>query len=67
MKEIKKILFKNYTSFNDCIREDAKDLDVMIPMYNLKEYSDKTSGSLLQYYRDELHDAATLNSHPNQR
>ena len=49
-------------SFTDCISEinnaqldNAKDLDVMMPMYNLIEYSDnysKTSGSLWQYYRD---------------
>ena len=34
----------------------AKDLDVVMPMYNLIENSDnysKTSGSLWQYHRDE--------------
>ena len=33
-----------------------KKIDVVMPMYNLIEYSDaysKTSGSLWQYYRDE--------------
>ena len=32
------------------------DIDIVMPMYNLIEYSDnyaKTSGSLWQYYRDE--------------
>ena len=37
--------------------DNAKDNDVVMPMYNLIEYSDnysKTLGSLCQYYRDEL-------------
>ena len=48
--------------FTDCKNEinnsqidNAKDVGVMMPMYNLIEYSDnfwKTSGSLWQYYRD---------------
>ena len=36
-----------------------KDTDIVMPMYNLIEYSDnysKTSGSLWQYYRDEPSD-----------
>ena len=40
---------------------NAKDLDVAVPMYNLVEYSNnysKTSGSLWQYYRNELHNTA---------
>ena len=50
-------------SFTDSIIEinhtqidNAKDVDVVMPMYNLIEYSNnysKTSGSLWQYYRDE--------------
>ena len=37
--------------------DNAKDIDIVMPMYNLIEYSDnysKTSGSLWQYERDEL-------------
>ena len=37
--------------------DNAKDIDVVMPMYNLIEYSNncsKTPGSLQQYYRDEL-------------
>ena len=37
--------------------ENAEDLDIVMPMYNLLEYSksySKTSGSLWNYYRDEL-------------
>ena len=35
--------------------DDAHDIDVVMPMHNLLEYSDtsKTSGNLSQYYRDE--------------
>ena len=36
--------------------DHAKDIDVVMSMYNLIEYSDnysKTSGNLQQYYRDE--------------
>ena len=53
---IKKIIFKNSASFTNCISEinntqvdKSKDIDIVIPMYNLIEYSDNysiTSGSL---------------------
>ena len=39
-----------------------------MPMYNLLEYSKnyrKTTGSLYNYYRDELDDYADLNNYPN--
>ena len=59
----KGVAFKNYAPFTNCISEinntqldNAKDIDAVMPMYNLVEYSDnysKTSGSLRQYYRDE--------------
>ena len=59
----KKVIFENCAPFPDCISEinnkeidHAKDIDVVIPMYNLIEYSDnysKTSGSLWQYCRAE--------------
>ena len=58
-----KIFLKNNTSFITCISkfngvkiDNAKDLDVVMPMYNLLEYSKnyrKTTGSLWNYYRDE--------------
>ena len=41
---------------NNAQIDNAKDLDVVMPMYNLIEHSDnypKTSGSLWQYCRDE--------------
>ena len=35
--------------------DNVQDIDIVMPMYNLIEYSDnysKTSGSLWQYYKD---------------
>ena len=59
----KKVIFKNYTPFSNYISEmnnteidSAKDIDKVMPMYNLIEYSDnysETSRSLWQWYRDE--------------
>ena len=59
----KKVIFKNCASFTNCISEinntqvdNAKDIDIVMPMYNLIEYSDnyaKTSGSLGQYCLDK--------------
>ena len=58
----KKVIFKNWAPFNNCISkinntqvDNAKDIDIVMPMYNLIEYSDnysKTSGSLWQYCKD---------------
>ena len=57
------VIFKNFAPFTDCMSEinnaqvdNAKDIDVVMLMYNLKGYCDnyfKTSGSLWQYCRDE--------------
>ena len=36
--------------------DNVQDIDIVMPMYNLIEYSDnysKTSGSLWQYYKDD--------------
>ena len=59
----KELTLKNNAPFSSCISkingelvENAEDLDVVMPMYNLLEYSknyEKTSGSLFNYYRDE--------------
>ena len=59
----RRLTLKNNAPFISCILkindelvENAEDLDVVIPMYNLLEYSkncEKTSGSLFNYYRDE--------------
>ena len=56
------------TSINGELNEDADDLDIVMPMYNLLEYSTnyrKTIGSLYNYYRDELNDDANLNNYAN--
>ena len=59
----KELTLKNNAPFISCISkindelvENAEDLDIVIPMYNLLEYSknyEKISGSLFNYYRDE--------------
>ena len=54
----KKVIFKNCASFTNCISKinnTQVDNAIVIPMYNLIEYSDKyskTSGSLWQYCKD---------------
>ena len=57
-----KVIFKNCAPFTNCISEinntqvdNAKDIDILMPMYNLIEYSDnyaRTTGSLWQYCKD---------------
>ena len=59
----KKVTFKNCAPFANCISEinntqvdNAKDIDIVMPVNNLIEYSDnyaKTSGSLWQYFLDK--------------
>ena len=59
----KGVVFKNCAPFINCISEinniqidNAKNIDTVMLMYNLIEYSDnyaKTSGILWQYFRDE--------------
>ena len=59
----KGVIFKNCVPFAKCISringtdiDNARDIDIVMPMYNLIEYSDnysKTSGSLWQYDRDD--------------
>ena len=58
----KKVIFKNCAPFTDCTSkinnsqvDNAKIIDIVMPMYNLIEYSNdysKTSGSLWQYCKD---------------
>ena len=62
-KRNKNLAFKNNAPFINCISkingvkiDNAEDLDVVMPMYNLLEYSKnyrKTTGSLWNYYRDK--------------
>ena len=56
------------TKINNEFIEDVDDLDIVMPMYNLLEYSKnyrKTIGSLYNYYRDELSDDNNPNNFPN--
>ena len=69
------MILKNNAPFVSCITringeliEDADDLGIVMPMYNLLEYSKnyrKTIGSLYNYYRDELSDDANPVNFPN--
>ena len=59
----KGVIFKKFSSFTGCKSnikntqiDNAKDIDVVMQMYNLIEYSDnysKTSGILWHYYRND--------------
>ena len=65
----KGVIFKNWVPFTKFISrinntdiDNAKDIDIVMPMYSLIEYSDnysKTSGSLWQYYKDDPNDKIT--------
>ena len=62
----KKLTFKNNTPFRSCMlkvnnwfTDNAEDLDIVMPMHNLLEYSHNysmISESLWNYYRDEIND-----------
>ena len=71
-KRNKNLVFKNNAPFINCITkingikiDNAENLDVVMPMYNLLEYSKnyrKRTGSLWNYYRDEPSDLLSTNS-----
>ena len=71
-KRNKNLAFKNNAPFINCISkingvkiDNAEDLDIVMPMYNLLEYSKnytKTTGSLWNYYRDEPSNSLSSNS-----
>ena len=58
----KKVIFKNSAPFTNCISKiinaqvyNANDIDIVMPRYNVKEYSDNYSkifGRLQQYCKD---------------
>ena len=66
------LAFKSNAPFTNCISKinnvligNAEDLDIVMPMYNLLEYSKnyrKTTGSLWNYYRDEPSNPLSSNS-----
>ena len=74
-RQDRSLILKNNAPFVSCITringeliEDADDLDIVMPVYNLLEYSKnyrKTIGSLYNYYRDELSNDADDNQFNN--
>ena len=74
-RQNKPVILKNNAPFFSCITringeliEDPDDLDIVMPMYNLLEYSKnyrKIIGSLYNYYRDELNNDADNNNFAN--
>ena len=74
-KRNRSLILKNNAPFDSCITrinneliEDADDLDIVMPMYNLLKYSKnyrKTIGLLYNYCRDELSDDADDNNFDN--
>ena len=74
-KNNRPLAFKNNAPFISCISkincvliENAEDVDIVMPRYNLLEYSknySKKSGSLWNYYRNELTDEANGDNDPN--
>ena len=74
-KRNRPLILKNNAPFVSCITrinneliEDADDLDIIMPMYNLLEYSKnyrKTMGSFYNHYRDELNNDADDNNFGN--
>ena len=71
----RQVILKNNALFISCISkmngvlvENAKGLDIVMPMSDLLEYRKhypKTSASLWNYYRDELTDDTNDNNSPN--
>ena len=71
-KRNKNLAFKNNAPFINCIAkingikiDNAEDLDIVMPMYNLLEYSKnyrKRTGSLWNYKRDEPSNPLSSNS-----
>ena len=65
----KGVIFKNCAPFTKCLSrinntdiDTAQDIDIVMSMYDLIEYSDnywKKSGSLWQYYKDDPNDNIT--------
>ena len=65
-KDEKNVAFIDNAPFRSCISkynsaliDNTEDLDIVVPMYNLLEYSQNysmTSENLWNCYRDEIHD-----------
>ena len=62
----KGVIFKNCSPFTKCVSRtkytdiyNAQDIDIVMPMDNLIEYSDNYSKRLWQYYKDDPNDNIT--------
>ena len=62
----KRVTFKNCAPFTKCISrinntdiDNAHDIDIVMQMYNLIEYSDNYSRTSWQYYKDDLNNNLT--------
>ena len=56
--------FSYISKISNALIDNAEDLDIVMPIYNLLEYSKnyrKTTGSLFNYYRDEPNSGAEGN------
>ena len=72
MSLAKKLVFKNSAPLINCISkingikiDNVEDIDVLVPMYNLLEYSKnykKTTGSLWNYYKDQPNSSTDNNN-----
>ena len=59
-----------YQTIKNTITDNVADLDIVMPMYNPLEYGDKyskTSGSLWNYYGDQVNDVSNKNNGNNYR
>ena len=73
----KTLILKNNATFRSCISkinntfiDNSEDLDIVMPIYNLLQYSHNysmASGSLWNYYRDEVNDDVNENNAANNR
>ena len=73
----KKLIFKNNVPFRSCISkinntfiDNAEELDIVMLMYNILEYSDNysvTLGSLWNYCRDKVNDDVNENNADNNK
>ena len=76
-KRNKKLAFKNNSRFRSWISnifntfiDNEEDLDIVMPMYNVLEYSDNCSiksGSFWDYYRDAIKDNENENNATNNK
>ena len=76
-RENKNLIFKNNSLFKSCISkinntfiDNAEDLDIVMLIYNPLQFSDNyfmKSGSLWNYYRDEVNDDENENDSSNNR